>query len=249
MLQMPETSMDVRIFEDLDALSNAAAALFVESAAMAVTTRANFLVALSGGGTPQRTYQLLAASPYLEQLDWARTLVFWGDERCVPPEDLENSYRQAHDVLLGHVPIPSANIHRVRSELGPSDAALDYALVLKHFASPPFAWPRFDLVLLGMGNDGHTASLFPGSPVASATPTLAVTAHYEDRPADRVSLSPDVFNSARRVIFLVSGASKARSLAMVLNGDRDPQALPAQRIHPTDGELIWLVDRAAASQL
>ncbi len=123
------------------------------------------------------------------------------------------------------------------------------ALVLKQFASPPLSWPRFDLVLLGMGEDGHTASLFPGSGVDISTPTLAVTAQYQDRPANRVTLTPLVFNSARRVAFLVSGESKADTLAKVLYGDYHPEGLPAQRIHPSDGELIWLVDRDAASKL
>ena len=167
----------------------------------------------------------------------------------MPIEDLENSYRQAHDGLLSHVLIPTENIHRVHSELEPAKAAKDYANILKRFASPPLAWPRFDLVLLGMGEDGHTASLFPGSEVNVSSPTLAVTAHYQGRPANRVTLTPLVFNAARRIIFLVSGESKAQTLANVLYGGYYPEQLPAQRIHPTDGELIWMVDRLAASKL
>src|SRR5262249_54433619 len=155
--------------------------------------------------TPLKSYELLAQSPFHEQVDWPNVHVFWGDERCVPVEDLENSYRQAHDVLLSQVPIPAENIHRVLSDLEPEAAALNYALVLKQFASTPHDWPRFDLVLLGLGTDGHTASLFPGSAVNPARPTLAITARYENRPANRVTLTPAVFNSARRVVFLVSG--------------------------------------------
>jgi 6-phosphogluconolactonase len=240
---------DVRIFDSLEALSQAAAQLFIESSARAIMDRGRFLAALSGGNTPLKSYELLAQSPYHEQVDWARIHVFWGDERCVPPEDLENSYRQAHDVLLGHVPIPSENIHRLHSELEPETAALNYALVLKQFASPPLDWPRFDLVLLGMGDDGHTASLFPGSDVNVTSPTLAVTAHYQDRPANRVTLTPIVFNSARRILFLISGESKSQTLANVLFGEYHPVQLPAQRIRPTDGELIWMVDQSAASKL
>jgi 6-phosphogluconolactonase len=240
---------DVRIFPDLESLSEAAAVLFIEASARAITDRQRFLVALCGGSTPLRLYQLLGESPYHEQVDWPHVHVFWGDERCVPAEDLENSYRRAHDVLLGHVPIPVENIHRVQSELEPEMAAINYALTLKLFAAPSLDWPRFDLVLLGMGDDGHTASLFPGSEPKVFTPTLAVTAQYQGRPADRVTLTPPVFNSAQRIIFLVSGESKSAALANVLYGDYHPEQLPAQRIRPTDGEVIWLLDQAAASKL
>ncbi len=246
---MDNVKPDVRIFENLESLSEAAATLFIESSARAITERGQFLVALSGGSTPIKLYELLAQSPYREQVDWPRVHVFWGDERCVPPEDLENSYRQAHDVLLALVPIPAENIHRVQSDLEPETAAIDYALVLKQFASPPLDWPRFDLVLLGMGSDGHTASLFPGSEVNPAAATMAVTAQYQDRPANRVTLTPRVFNAARRVIFLVSGESKSETLANVLYGEYRPEQLPAQRIRPTDGELIWMVDQSTASKL
>ena len=163
-------------------------------------------------------------------------------------EDLESNYRQARDVLLSHVPIPADNIHHVEFDLEPAEAAEDYALVLKQFAFPPLDWPRFDLVLLGMGEDGHTASLFPGSEVNVVSPTMAVTAQYQNRPANRVTLTPLVFNSARRIIFLVSGESKAQTLVNVLYGEYDPEQLPAQRIRPTDGELIWMVDKLAAKQ-
>jgi 6-phosphogluconolactonase len=240
---------DVRIFEDPDALSQAAADLFIESSGQAILDRGRFLITLCGGNTPLKLYELLAQSPYHEQVDWQHVHVFWGDERCVPVEDLQNSYRQAHEAWLGHVPIPSENIHRVQSDLEPDDASIAYALTLKGFASAPHDWPRFDLVLLGMGDDGHTASLFPGSEVNPATPTLAVTEKYQDRPANRVTLSPLVFNAARRVIFLVSGESKSETLANVLYGEYQPELLPAQRIRPTDGEIIWLVDQAAASKL
>jgi 6-phosphogluconolactonase len=240
---------DIRIYDNLETLSIAATELFIESAAQAVTERGRFLVALSGGTTPMKLYELLTQSPYREQIDWSHLYVFWGDERCVPVEDLENSYRQAHDVLLSHTPIPLENIHRVHSELEPDAAAINYAITLKRFASAPLDWPRFDLVLLGLGEDGHTASLFPGSDVKVFTPTRAVTAQYQDRPAKRVTLTPLVFNEARRIIFLVSGGSKAEILANVLNGKHQPEQLPAQRIHPIDGELIWMVDQSAASKL
>lgn len=246
---MENIKPDVRIFENLESLSEAAAVLFIESSARAIMDRGRFLAALSGGSTPLKLYELLAQSPYREQVDWPHVHVFWGDERCVPLEDLENSYRQAHDVLLALVPIPAENIHRVQSDLEPEAAAINYALVLKQFASPPLDWPRFDLVLLGMGNDGHTASLFPASEVNPAAATLAVTAQYHGRPANRVTLTPRVFNAARRIIFLVSGESKSDMLANVLYGEYRPEQLPAQRIRPTDGELIWMVDQNTVNKL
>ncbi len=240
---------DIRIFIDLDALSNAAAALFVETAEQAIRRRGGCLIALSGGSTPAKLYSLLAQPPYRDQIDWKKVHVFWGDERCVPPDDPESNYRQAYDSFLGHVPIPENNIHRVRGELPPEDAAGDYAEVLKDFASAPLDFPRFDLVLLGMGEDGHTASLFPHSEVDLPGTTAAVTAQYEGRPANRVTLTPPALNAGRRIVFLVSGESKSNTVAHVLKGAYKPLLLPVQRIHPADGELIWLLDRAAASGL
>jgi len=173
-LAMANVKPDVRIFENLDSLRQAAAELFVETSAQAMSSAGDFCH-MSGGNTPTELYKLLAQSPFKEQIDWPRVRVFWGDERCVAIEDLESNYRQARDVLLSHVPIPAENIHRVESSLEPAEAAKDYALVLKQFASPPLDWPRFDLALLGLGEDGHTASLFPGSEVNVSSPTLAVT--------------------------------------------------------------------------
>ena len=175
--------------------------------------------------------------------------MFWGDERSVPIDDPGSSYGQARAVLLSHVTIPDSNIHRIRGELGPVEASKDYSITLKGFASPPLEWPRFDLVYLGMGEDGHTASLFPGSPVDLAEPTMPVTAHYQDRPANRVTLTPAVFNSARMIVFMANGEKKADTLAEVLTGGYNPAQYPAQRINPKDGRLIWLVDEGAAGKL
>lgn len=246
---MAELNPDVRIFENLDAVSYAAGALFVEAAAEAVAERGRFLVALSGGDTPVRLYGLLSKAPLRAGIDWGATHAFWGDERCVPVEDLQNNYRQIKDILFAHVPIPPVNLHRIKTEMESSAAALDYALVLKEYSTPPLAWPRFDVVLLGMGSDGHTASLFPGSEVAASAPVLAVSGQYEDRPSERVTLTPVVFNSAHKVFFLVTGEGKAQMLKRVLYGEPQPELLPAQRIQPQDGSVTWLVDRAAAGQL
>ncbi|HEX8991036.1 MAG TPA: 6-phosphogluconolactonase [Anaerolineales bacterium] len=246
---MGAISPDVRVFDDLDALSQAAAVVFVGSCAAAIPARGRSLVALSGGNTPTRLYEALARSPYAEQVDWLHLHVFWGDERCVPPDDPQSNYRQAKDAFLSRVPLPEENIHRVMGELQPEQAAAAYARTIKTYATPPLDWPRFDLVLLGMGDDGHTAALFPGSPVEMTGSTAAVTADYEGRPANRVTLTSHVLNAARRVLFLISGESKSQTLAHVLSGNYQPEILPAQRIRPEDGELIWMVDRAAAGRL
>ena len=239
---------EARIFNDLEALSRAAADLFIEQAARSKAERNQFLVALNGGSTPTRLFQVLATD-YREKVDWSKVHVFWGDERCVPPDDPGSSYGQAREILLSHVPIPDLNIHRIKGELGPAKASQEYALVLKEFASPSLQWPRFDLVYLGMGEDGHTASLFPGSLVDVSEPVMPVTAHYQDRPANRVTLTPIVFNSARLIVFMATGETKARTLAQVLSDRYNPAQYPAQRIRPKDGRLIWLVDKDAASKL
>jgi 6-phosphogluconolactonase len=239
---------DIRIFRSLRDISRSAATIFVEQSAKAIQERGQFLVALNGGSTPAETFQLLATE-FREKVDWSCVHVFWGDERCVPASDPESSSGQAQDLLLRHVPIPESNVHRIEGELSAAEAAKDYGMVLQKLASPPLTWPRFDLVFLGMGEDGHTASLFPGSPIDVPKPVLPVTGHYQDRPAQRVTLTPPVFNSARRVVFMLAGEKKAATLAEVLSDRYNPELYPAQRIDPKDGKLIWLVDEDAASRL
>ncbi len=232
----------------MESLSREAANLFVEQAAKSIAERKYFLVALNGGSTPNRLFQLLATD-YRGKVDWSKARVFWGDERCVPPEDAGSNYRQAKEVLLDHVSIREENIHRVKGELDPAYASMDYAETLNSFADNDLEFPRFDLVYLGMGEDGHTASLFPGSPVDVTEPVVPITANYQDRPANRVTLTPIVFNEARVVVFMATGAKKADTLAEVLGGRYNPDLYPAQRITPTNGRLIWLVDEGAAGRL
>lgn len=237
-----------RIFDDLENLSIHAANLFSAQAARSIVERDQFLVALNGGSTPTHLFQLLAAD-FQDKVDWAKVQVFWGDERCVPPDDPGSSYSQAQELLLSRVPIPESNIHRIKGELTPVKASKEYSLLLKEHASPALDWPRFDLVYLGMGEDGHTASLFPGSPVNVSDAVRPVTAHYQDRPANRVTLTQLVFNSAHMVVFMATGEKKASTLAEVLSDRYNPEYYPAQRIDPKDGDLIWLVDKDAASKL
>jgi 6-phosphogluconolactonase len=238
---------ELRVFSNLEALTAAATVLVIDAARRAIAERDRFLWVLSGGTTPLPVYQLLAGPIYSGQLDWSRVHVFWGDERCLSPQDPENNYKQARDSLLGNVPLPPKNIHRIESELDPLMAASNYVGVLKEYASAPMEWPSFDLVLLGMGDDGHTASLFPGSDPKAPGPAMAVTAEYQDRPSRRVTLTANVFNSAREIAFLVSGKSKSEVLASVLFGEYRPQALPAQRIRPVSGDVLWMLDQAAAN--
>jgi 6-phosphogluconolactonase len=236
----------VRIFKDLEALSQVATETFIRSAAEAIEKQGRFLVALSGGSTPDKTYKSLASPAFRSQVDWSRVFVFWADERCVPPEQPGSNFAGARQALLGHVPIPEENLLRIRGELPPQKAAANYARTLEGFAASPLNWPRFDLVMLGLGADGHTASLFPGSPLETTTPTMVVNADYQDRPANRVTLTPQVFNTARLVVFLVSGEGKAHALASVLEGEKRPLEFPAQRIQPENGQIVWLVDQAAS---
>jgi 6-phosphogluconolactonase len=239
---------ELRIFDDFERLSRHAANVFIEQSNRAIAERNRFLVALNGGSTPVRLFQLLATE-YRNQINWGNVHAFWGDERCVVPVDPESNYRQAMDVLLSQVPIPMENIHRVKGELDPVSAASDYTQTLKYFADPDLDYPRFDLVYLGMGEDGHTASLFPGSPVDMTEPVLAVTAQYQDRPANRVTMTQLVFNQARMVVFIATGEKKANTLAEVLSDRYNPAQYPVQRIEPKNGQVIWLVDNAAAGRL
>lgn len=239
---------EIRIFKNIEALSRDAAALFVAQASKSVRERGRFLVALNGGSTPTRLFQLLA-SDHRDKVDWTNVHLFWGDERLVPANDPESSYGQARHMFLSHVPIPASNVHPVNGELKPTEAADDYARALQTFAAPPHELPRFDLVYLGMGEDGHTASLFPNSPLDVSEPVAPVIAKYQNRPAQRVTLTPLVLNLARMIAFMVTGEKKASTLAEVLSGRYKPELLPAQRIEPKDGKIIWLVDEDAASKL
>ncbi len=241
---MPERRLLV-----VDDPAAAAADVVVADLRAAIRQRGAAGLVLAGGGTPLALYHALVERP---DLDWGCIHVFWGDERLVPPDDPGSNYRAAWAALLSRIDLPAANIHRMRGELPPDEAAADYAARLRDWArandpGAPHPWPRFDVVLLGLGEDGHTASLFPGSPPAPPQPVVAVTADYQGRPAGRITLTPRVFNDARHVIFLVAGAGKAEAVRETFHA-ADPMRLPAQRIHPDYGRVTWLVDHAAAGE-
>jgi 6-phosphogluconolactonase len=239
------------VLADPTALAQEAAERCAGIAAEALARAGRFHVALTGGSTPKRLYTLLATEPYRSRLPWAQTHVFWGDERCVPPDHPESNYRMAHEALLRHLPIPSEQIHRMRGEdPDPEQAAAEYEQCLRTvFAPRAGTLPRFDLVLLGMGADGHTASLFPHTGALREQQRWAVRNHVPQLQADRLTLTVPVINRGATILFLVAGTEKAVALRDVLEGPPDPERLPAQRIRPATGRLIWLVDRAAASRL
>lgn len=245
----------LEVSPSFDALMHAAAELWVASAASAIGASGRFAVALSGGATPQDLYRLLATDLYASEVDWSRVHAFWGDERCVPPDDPASNHRMARDALLSRVPIQSENVHRIRGEDEPAAAAAAYERELRETFATPDGPPRlspgsrFDLVLLGLGEDGHTASLFPGSAALREPARWVRAVHPSEVPTARVTLTPAVINAAAEVAFLVSGRAKAAILRRVLDGPYQPDALPAQIIAPRAGRLRWLVDADAAADL
>jgi 6-phosphogluconolactonase len=242
----------VQIYPDSQRLAQSAAKQFVETAESAIQARGVFSVALSGGSTPQLLYDLLASEPFSERIDWSRTQVFWGDERCVPPDHPDSNFFKANEILLSHVPIPEENIHRILAELTPEQAAEAYEeTLLKFFSSltdeEERTHARFDLILLGMGDDGHTASLFPGTPAVHEDRRWVIAQYIDKLATWRITLTPPILNRAAMIIFLVSGQSKSYTLQRVIYGSYQPDRYPSQVIKPEDGELLWMVDEAAAA--
>ncbi len=236
--------MTVSVFADIDAMSRAAAELFAVAAKKAVDARGKYIVALCGGNTPRRMHEFLASSPFNNRVPWDRIHVFWGDERCVPLDDPRNNADNAIDQLLSKVPINEAHIHRIESDLPPREAARLYEKQLHEFFDNKT--PRFDLTFLGLGENGHTASLFPGTPIVDETKRWVSEVFVEEQKMHRVSLTSWTINQSRRIVFLVAGKEKAHVLHEVLDGDAEPKRLPAQLIAPVDGELYWYVDEEAA---
>ena len=224
----------------------AAADRFVQLARQAVAAHGRFSVALAGGSTPQKMYRLLAQSPRQEQIDWPNVHIFWGDERFVAPNDPDSLWRMARETFLDEVPLPAANIHPMATVgLTPAAAAAQYAGTLARFFAPgPI---RFDLILLGLGNDGHTASIFPGQTAVITSPEpVAPVTDAPKPPPIRLTLTFGVINQAANVIFLVTGEEKAAAVAQVLSGERDLSQWPAQGVQLENGRLLWLLDQAAA---
>ena len=246
----------IRVLPDGAAVQRAAAEEFTVRTEAAVRARGAAFVALSGGSTPRGLHTLLVdpAEPFRARVPWARLHVFWGDERPVPPDHPDSNYRMAHDTLLSHVPIPPAQVHRIAGEdPDPAGAAERYARELREvFAAHgrlEAGWPRFDLVLLGMGADGHTGSLFSGTDAVREATRLVVAPWVAKLGSHRITLTPPVLNRAAAAVFLVTGGDKAETLAAVLEGPPKPDVYPSQVIRLRTGAVIWLVDRAAAARL
>ena len=238
-------------FPDAEAVALFAASEFVRRARKATWDRGVFRVALAGGSTPQLTYELLAGSKFAPQVDWASVQVYFGDERAVAPDHHDSNFNMAHNALLGSVPLHSSQIHRMAGEHGDlHEAALEYAEVLASTfgTTPAQGFPRFDLVLLGMGKDGHTASLFPHTEALDEQRAWVVHNEVPQLHTNRLTLTAPLINAARAVIFLVAGDDKAQPLERVLEGERNPSEFPSQLIQP-EGELLWLVDEAASELL
>lgn len=241
----------ILLCRDLDEVSFRAAELFVRLGHEAVSSSDRFMVALAGGSTPKALYALLAADPFRLQISWSAVHLFWGDERCVSPDHPDSNYRMAREALLEKVPIPAQNIHRMPAEVEDhARAAADYERALRtFFGVPDGEQPCFDLILLGMGEDGHTASLFPGTDALRETEHLVAANYVEKVGMYRLTLTAPVINQAANVVFLVSGESKASVLREVLEGADRPQHLPSQLIRPEKGHLLFIIDRAAAKKL
>ncbi len=236
----------IRVCVDLEALSSAAAELVAAEAQRAVQTGGRFAVALAGGGTPRRTYEILSREPYRKLVPWEKTHVFWGDERCVAAADTRSNALMARQALLDHVPVPTVQVHPMRCNRSPAASAERYETELRSFFAG--GAPRFDLILLGLGDNGHTASLFPGTPVLAERRRWVAEVHVAEEGMHRLTLTLPVINQAAAVVFLVSGGGKASILREVLEGSPGPHPVPAALVRPA-GRLMWLVDRDAARLL
>ena len=249
---MNSKSQKIRILADTEAISRAAAEIIIKGISDCLQAQDTYSIALSGGSTPRRLYELLANDAKLqEQIHWDRVHFFWGDERHVPPGHPDSNYRMADTALLSKVPIPSTNIHRIKAEDSDADkVAADYEQEIRRFFKIDTGqMPGFNCVLLGMGPDGHTASLFPGTSAIEETKRLAVANWIEKFQSYRITLTGPLFNNADRILFLVGGIEKAETLKAVLEDDSKTTRFPVQLIQPTHAEVTWFLDQPAAGRL
>ena len=235
----------VLVFDTPEEVARAAAEKVVAYAKEAIVDHHFFSVALAGGNTPRRVYELLASDPFKSLIEWSKVHLFFGDERCVPPHHQDSNYGMVYTALISKIEIPALNVHRIVGEGNPKENAAAYERELRTFFGER-SWPRFDLVLLGMGEDGHTASLFPGSDAVHENSKWVAATRMERLEQDRITLTAPVLNHSAHVVFLVTGQGKSKRLSEVLGHQLKSEPLPAQIIHPTDGTLEWLVDKSAA---
>jgi 6-phosphogluconolactonase len=239
--------MIVKVVRSAEALSAAVASDILQLALQKVRKGGRLTLALAGGSTPRRLYRLLSTEPYCSGIPWNRVEVFWGDERCVPPNHPKSNFRMAQQMLLSRVPVPAGNIHRIPTELRkPEKIAAAYERILRRFFKVPHGrWPIFDLMLVGVGTDGHTASLLPRSPELFERRHLAV-AVVDAVDFPRITLTVPVFSHAEHMICMAAGAAKAPILRRVFHGDAASRLLPIRQISPVRGAVKWYLDRAAA---
>jgi 6-phosphogluconolactonase len=241
---------EIILCRDLADLNRRAAEYFIHLAEEAVARSARFTVALAGGSTPRSVYALLGSTGYQERIPWHQVHLFWGDERCVPPDHPESNYRMVRESLLAKIKIPSENVHRMPGEKEPGVAALEYEAMLKEFFHlSRSSFPRFDLILLGIGEDGHTASLFPQSDAVAEVERLVVASRAQQKDLYRLTLTLPVLNHAADVVFLVAGESKAAIVKKLTQTKAGASLLPAARVRPHHGRLSWLITQDAAAGL
>lgn len=241
--------MNISIFDDREQFDHAAARYMVQVANEVLTARDRFTIALSGGSTPKRLYGLLALEPYCKQIDWTRAEIFWGDERCVPPDDAESNYHLAYEVMLSKLPIPTSHIHRMPADQSDRVAAsVAYEQEMRRVFGTNGV-PSFDLIQLGLGPEAHTASLFPHQAALRETERLVMPVSVPKPPPARLTFTPPLLNAAKHILFLVTGAEKADAVQAVLEGEYQPDKYPAQIVRPTQGEVTWMLDTAAAGRL
>lgn len=249
---MPAVTASYFVSPTAAAVAEAAAALFTSTALAAVKARGIARIAISGGSTPKRMFTMLAdpAMPYATETPWDKIELFWVDERCVPPTEPDSNFRMTREALLDHVPLAADHIHRMEGELDPHEASARYESDIRNtFKLEGAETPTFDLVLLGMGDDGHTASLFPHTAALHEVDLIVTPNHVPQKDTWRITLTKPVINHGRVVAFLIEGAGKADILAKVLLGPYDPETTPSQLIRPASGKVSFLLDAAAASKL
>ena len=241
----PDKKYNIKVFPTDDELNKAAAEFIIAIANKSIAARGRFTISLSGGQTPEKLYSLLAEPSFREQIDWSRTLIFWGDERCVSLDDEQNNAYRAKELLLDKNDIPASNIYRIPVNLPPEEASTEYEKEIFAFFNEEV--PRFDIILLGLGENGHTASLFPKTKVINEQAEGVRAVFVEEEKMFRVTMTAPLINRAHNILFLVTGEKKVQILAKVLYGSYQPKTYPAQLIKPFDGDLFWFIDEAAAS--
>ncbi len=235
---------NLEVFPTEDTLAKAAAEFIIEVAKKSIAAKGKFIIALSGGQTPEKLYSLLAEPPFREQIQWKKTFIFWGDERCVPLDDERNNAHQTISIFLDKVAIPQKNIHRIQVNLSPVEAAEEYEKEIDKFFMGDI--PVFDLILLGLGTNGHTASLFPGTQVLHEQKPGVKAVYVEDLKAYRITMTAPLINLAHQILFLITGIEKAEIMKDVFSGNNK---YPSQLIKPVNGELRWFIDKEAANNL